>query len=94
MFTWGSHGHLQLSGAGVKEPSFEPKLLNLCIGQERAKAGYRVFACDPKYERERKPGLKIPPFERIDTITTVQSIDWGLNHCVFVDKKNRVFSMG
>ena len=30
----------------------------------------------------------------MDTIQTVQAIDWGLNHCVFVDRRNRVFSFG
>ena len=32
--------------------------------------------------------------KKLDKISTLQSIDWGLNHCIFVDKKNRVFSFG
>ena len=30
----------------------------------------------------------------VEVIYTVQSIDWGFQHCVFVDKKNRVFTFG
>ena len=32
--------------------------------------------------------------KKMDKVSTLQSIDWGLNHCIFVDKKNRVFSFG
>ena len=63
--------------------------LDLVLAQERD--GHRVFACaadDP-----RVPGVTLQP-EKLDSIHTVQSIDWGLNHCVFVDKKNRLFTMG
>ena len=30
----------------------------------------------------------------IDKIYNLISIDWGQNHTVFLDKRNRVFSMG
>jgi alpha-tubulin suppressor-like RCC1 family protein len=30
----------------------------------------------------------------LDIITDVKSIDWGADHCIFVDKKNRVYMMG
>lgn len=30
-------------------------------------------------------------FEKLDTL---RAIDWGISHCVFVDMKGRVFSMG
>ena len=40
-----------------------------------------------------QPGIVLQP-PKPDSIHTVQSIDWGLNHCVFVDKKNRLFTMG
>ena len=33
-------------------------------------------------------------YVNVDTIYTLQSIDWGAQHCVFVDKKNRVFTFG
>lgn len=30
----------------------------------------------------------------LDCIRTVKSIDWGSNHCVFVDHHNRVWAIG
>ena len=30
----------------------------------------------------------------LEEITSIMSIDWGLNHCVFVDNVGRVFSYG
>lgn len=30
----------------------------------------------------------------LDTFKTIVSIDWGPNHCVFVDNLGRIFSMG
>ena len=37
---------------------------------------------------------KVRILHPIEKIYTLQSIDWGANHCVFVDKMNRVFTMG
>ena len=31
---------------------------------------------------------------QIDAIVTIQSIDWGINHAVFIDRRNRIFTMG
>ena len=30
----------------------------------------------------------------MEKIKNLLSIDWGVNHCLIVDKQNRVFSMG
>ena len=40
---------------------------------------------------EKDSKKKPPPTEYISELA---SISWGLDHCVFVDKKHRVFSMG
>lgn len=32
--------------------------------------------------------------QKLEKVNTVQAISWGENHCVFVDRKNRVFSFG
>lgn len=33
-------------------------------------------------------------FKKLQTITYLRSIDWGINHCVLVDMQHRVFAMG
>ena len=38
------------------------------------------------------PGVR--NLKLVETIHTVQSIDWGSNHCVFVDRQNRTFTFG
>ena len=33
-------------------------------------------------------------YKKLETLSSLRSIDWGINHCVIVDNKNRVYSMG
>jgi len=40
------------------------------------------------------PGKKSDEFECVETIKNLRHIDWGTNHCVFIDDCNRIFIMG
>ena len=34
------------------------------------------------------------PLKKVEKIESILSIDWGPNHCCFVDQKHRVFAFG
>ena len=51
----------------------------------------RVYALDPQ---NTNVPFAVGNLEKIDKINYVHTIDWGINHCVFLDRKDRMFSLG
>ena len=89
MYTWGAFGSFRINHPNTKQPQYSPKQLDLAIMQDQAQ---RVYAVEPSEE------MIIPDsvgrLNQIDAIVTLQSIDWGTNHAIFVDRRNRIFTMG
>jgi len=100
---------LQDEYTGTKLIQATPLLLDLQLMQQDGKmfgAGeldefhgsnptrIRRYAVRP----DREGHLSIPGedgrFKKIRKISMLKSIDWGLNHCAFVDDSNRVYAMG
>ena len=92
-FTWGSFGNLRMLNAQAENKWVQgtPKQAEILIMKDSKNNTYAVTPDNTgSYSLQDGVGNgKIQ--EKIDTI---KSIDWGVNHCVFVDKKNRVFTLG
>ena len=75
-----------------KKPQFEPQNFKLPLITD---ATQKVYAYDIFSEKTSvAPDIEGKHKRLGETITCVQDIDWGANHMVFIDKKNRMFTMG
>ena len=90
-YTWGRFGRLRLEPKGIESviPSLVPRHGVLAIMESLDTK--KVYATPPDHPNLPGQGLRL---HKIDEISTVRAIDWGEQHCCFVDNKNRVFSLG
>lgn len=87
-YTWGSFGRLYMQGVGQKAPLYQPQVVDLNICRDDMD---RIYALDPQ---NTNVPFAVGNLDKIDKINYVHTIDWGINHCVFLDRKDRMFSLG
>ena len=89
MYTWGKFGSMRIENENQFKYQLEPRKVNLKLVKKWAvaqdsKGKYSVSAYGDAHSLAKKS----------ETVTYLKSICWSENHCVFVDKQNRVFAMG
>ena len=93
MLTWGQFGNLRMAAYQEGEPwhCYSPKQVFMHVLEDKNKDRYAVSV--------NEYGRYDLPFDRsrqtiVDIISMVESIDWGENHCVFINKRQQIFVMG